>query len=158
MKLAGITAGTSEDTFSPNQIATRAEAVTFLWRAYGSQEPTDTECGFTDLEQDAWYRDAVLWAVEKGITGGTSETTFSPNQVCNRAEIVTFLWRAAGSPTSELQSCPFLDVSEQDWYRDAVLWAYENGVTAGTSATSFSPTKSCTRAEISMFLFWVLMN
>ncbi len=157
MKISGVTAGTTPVTFSPNKAATRAQVVTFLWRVYGSQEPETRDCPFTDVAEDAWYRDAVLWAVENGITFGTSETTFSPNKACKREEVVTFLWRAAGSPAPETQDCRFTDVPENAWYADAVCWALEKGITAGTSETSFSPKKVCTRAEIAMFLYRVMM-
>ena len=157
MQITGVTAGTTPTTFSPDLPATRAQVITFLWRAYGSQTPESMDCPFTDVAEDAWYRDAVLWAVENSITGGTSDTTFSPNQVCKRNQVITFLWRAAGSPEPESDDCPFTDVPRNAWYRDAVLWALENGRTAGTSETTFSPKKDCTRAEIAMFLYRVLM-
>lgn len=153
---SGLTAGTSENTFSPNRTVTRAEVVTFLWAAE-NPEPTRTECPFHDVPEDAWYREAVCWAVENEITAGTSGGSFSPNSCCTRAEVVTFLWRAAGSPEPEGNDCPFEDVSETAWYRNAVLWAVEKGVTAGTADNLFSPGLSCTRAQIAMFLYRYLM-
>ncbi len=113
----------------------------------GSSTPT-----FTDVPSGKFYTDAVAWAVENGITSGTSETTFSPNNACTRAEIVTFLWRAVGSPTVSIKN-PFSDVKTSDYYYLAVLWAVKNGVTSGTSATTFSPNATCSRAEAVTFLW-----
>lgn len=149
----GVTKGTSETTFSPAKTCTRAEAVTFLWRAAGSPEPTGSEQPFTDVKEGVYYYNAVLWAVEKKVTAGTSATTFSPNKTCSRAEIVTFLWRAAGSTEPTANDNPFGDVKAGVYYYNAVLWAVENKVTAGTSATTFSPNKTCTRGEIVTFLY-----
>ncbi len=149
----GVTVGTSESTFSPNNTCTRAQIVTFLWRAAGCPEPTLTESPFTDVAAGSYYYKSVLWAVENGITTGSSATSFSPRRSCTRAEIVTFLWRAAGSPAPETQSCLFRDVAQGVWYRDAVLWAVENGVTTGTSANTFSPYRPCTRAQAVTFLW-----
>ena len=148
----GITGGTSATTFSPNATCTRAQAVTFLWRAAGSPAPKSSEMPFTDVASDAYYHDAVLWAVENGITKGTSDTTFSPNAKCTRAQIVTFLWRSQKSPASDSVN-PFTDVAADAYYNTAVLWAVENGITAGTTATTFSPNADCTRAQIVTFLF-----
>ena len=153
-----ITAGTSETTFDPNAKTTRAQMVTFLWRAAGSPVMEGVENRFTDVPETAWYRDAVLWAVETGITTGTSETTFSPNKLCTRAQAVTFLWRANGSPVPTLESCAFLDVAPNSYYRQAVLWAVEVGITAGTSDTAFSPNSSCTRAQAVTFIFRDFLN
>ena len=151
----GITSGTSATTFSPNASCTRAQAVTFLWRAAGSPEPESTEMPFEDVADGAYYYDAVLWAVENGITAGTSATTFAPNATCTRAQIVTFLWRSQKSPAGETVN-PFADVAAGAYYYDAVLWAVENGVTAGTTATTFSPNNNCTRAQIVTFLYRAL--
>ena len=148
----GITAGTSATTFSPNAACTRAQAVTFLWRAAGSPAPKSGVMPFTDVAEGSYYHDAVLWAMENGITTGTSDTTFSPNDTCSRAQIVTFLWRSQKSPAAGTAN-PFGDVGESDYYADAVLWAVENGITAGTSATTFSPSADCTRAQIVTFLY-----
>ncbi len=149
----GVTVGTSESTFSPNNTCTRAQIVTFLWRAAGCPEPTLTESPFTDVAAGSYYYKSVLWAVENGITTGSSATSFSPRRSCTRAEIVTFLWRAAGSPMAEAQSCLFRDVAQGVWYREAVLWAVENNVTTGTSANTFSPYRPCTRAQAVTFLW-----
>ena len=107
---------------------------------------------FADVAADAYYRDAVLWAVEQGITKGTSDTAFSPNAACTRAQIVTFLWRSQESPTADGVN-PFADVAADAYYANAVLWAAENGITGGTTATTFSPANDCTRAQIVTFLF-----
>ena len=148
----GITSGTAATTFSPDAACTRAQAVTFLWRAAGSPAPKAGANPFADVKADAYYYDAVLWAVEQGITSGTSATTFSPNATCTRAQIVTFLWRAQKSPTAD-GVYSFTDVAGNAYYAGAVLWAVENGITAGTSATTFSPDSDCTRAQIVTFLY-----
>ncbi len=146
-----ITAGVSDTKFGPNQICTRAQAVVFLWNQAG--RPTvSRKNAFTDVKSSDWYYQAVQWAVSKGITGGTSKTTFSPNKTCNRAEIVTFLWNRAGKPTVSSKN-PFTDVKSSDWYYQAVQWAVAKGVTGGTSKTTFSPKKACTRAQIVTFLY-----
>ena len=151
-----ITNGTSSTTFSPYKSCTRAEIVTFLWRAAGSPEPTTTRNPFRDVNavtHSSYYK-AILWASQKGITSGTSTTAFSPDQVCTRAQIVTFLYRYAGQP-SGYYSNPFKDVgatSEASYYK-AVLWAVGKGITTGTSATTFSPYASCNRAEAVTFLY-----
>lgn len=151
-----ITNGTSSTTFSPYKSCTRAETVTFLWRAAGSPEPTITRNPFRDVNavtHSSYYK-AILWASQKGITSGTSATAFSPDQVCTRAQIVTFLYRYAGQP-SGYYSNPFKDVgatSEASYYK-AVLWAVGKGITTGTSATTFSPYASCNRAEAVTFLY-----
>ena len=148
----GITGGTTATTFSPNTPCTRAQAVTFLWRAAGSPTPQSSEMPFTDVAEDSYYYDAVLWAVENGITKGTSDTTFSPNATCTRAQIVTFLWRSQESPAADTVN-PFTDVAADSYCADAVLWAIEQGVTKGTTATTFSPSADCTRAQTVTFLW-----
>jgi uncharacterized repeat protein (TIGR02543 family) len=148
----GITSGTTATTFAPNATCTRAQTVTFLWRAMGSPEPTTTVNPFTDVKTDAYYYKAVLWAVEKGITVGTSATTFAPNTTVTRAQVATFLWRAAGTPAATTAST-FTDVPSDAYYAAAVLWAAEKGITSGTSATTFSPASDCTRAQIVTFLY-----
>jgi len=148
----GITSGTTATTFDPNGICTRAQAVTFLWRANGEPEPTSTSCSFTDVDTDAYYYKAVLWATEKGIVKGTSTTTFSPNDNCTRAQIVTLQYRTAGSPAAGTVN-PFTDVSADAYYANAVLWAVKEGITQGTTATTFSPDNNCTRAQIVTFLY-----
>ena len=148
----GITGGTDATHFSPNATCTRAQAVTFLWRAAGSPAPESHAMPFTDVAEGSYYETAVLWAVENGITKGTSDTTFTPNAKCTRAQIVTFLWRSQKSPASDSVN-PFTDVAADAYYANAVLWAAENGVTSGTTATTFSPSDNCTRAQIVTFLY-----
>lgn len=148
----GITGGTTATTFSPNNPCTRAHAVTFLWRAAGEPEPETTAMLFTDVAEGAYYYDAVLWAMENGITEGTTETTFSPDAPCTRAQIVTFLWRSEGKPAPQ-SAMGFTDVAAGAYYFDAVAWAVENGITNGTTTTTFSPSSSCTRAQIVTFLY-----
>ena len=148
----GITTGTSATTFSPEASCTRAQMVTFLWRAAGSPAPKATTTAFTDLDKSAYYYDAVLWAVEKGITTGTSATTFSPNATVTRGQTVTFLYRFAGQPAVS-GSSSFTDVNSSDYYAAAVQWAKEQGITSGTTDTTFSPTSDCTRGQIVTFLY-----
>ena len=148
-----ITAGTSATTFSPNTGCTRAQVVTFLWRAAGEPEPETTNNPFEDVKERSWYYKAVLWAAETDVTAGTSATTFSPDATCTRAQIVTFLWRFEGEPASTTTNNSFTDVKAGAYYEKAVLWASETGVTAGTSATTFSPSATCTRAQIVTFLY-----
>ena len=151
----GITKGTDDTHFSPDGICTRAQAVTFLWRTAGSPASKTSAMPFTDVPVGSYYYDAVLWAVEKGITKGTSETTFSPNLNCNRAQIVTFLWRSEKSPAAGTVN-PFADVKADAYYADAVLWAVKESVTKGTSETTFSPDADCTRAQIVTFIWRAL--
>jgi hypothetical protein len=148
-----VTNGVRPDAFSPDNTCTRAQVVTFLWRSLGSPLPASVECPFTDVPQDAYYRQAVLWAMDNGITTGTSATTFSPDKPCTRAQVVTFQWRAHGKTDAAQASNPFGDVSADAYYYDAVLWAVKMGVTTGTSATTFSPDKPCTRGQIVTFLY-----
>ena len=152
----GVTTGTSSTTFSPYNPCKRAEIVTFLWRAAGSPEPTITRNPFRDVNavtHSSYYK-AILWASQKGITSGTSATAFSPDQVCTRAQIVTFLYRYAGKP-SGYYSNPFKDVSatNEASYYNAILWASGKGITTGSSPTTFSPYASCNRAEAVTFLY-----
>ena len=148
----GITQGTDDTHFSPDGICTRAQAVTFLWRATGSPEPETRTMPFTDVPAGSYYYDAVLWAVENGITKGTSDTTFSPNMTCSRAQIVAFLWRSEKSPAAGTAN-PFADVKSTAYYADAVLWAVKEDITKGTTNTTFSPDADCTRAQIVTFLW-----
>ena len=153
-----ITKGTSDTKFSPDAGCTRAQAVTFLWRAAGEPEPTSKDNPFVDVKESDYFYKAVLWAVEKGITTGTSATTFRPEQTCTRAQIVTFLWRNAGKPEPASSANPFIDVKDGDYFAKAVLWAVEDGITTGTSATTFRPENTCTRAQIVTFLYRALSN
>ena len=148
----GITGGTDATHFSPDGVCTRAQAVTFLWRAAGSPEPETRAMPFNDVPVGSYYYDAVLWAVENGITKGTSDTTFSPNMTCSRAQIVTFLWRSEKSPAAGTAN-PFADVKSTAYYADAVLWAVKENITKGTTSTTFSPNADCTRAQIVTFLW-----
>ena len=148
----GITKGTDNTHFSPDGICTRAQAVTFLWRAAGSPKPETRTMPFTDVPAGSYYYDAVLWAVENGITKGTSNTTFSPNMTCSRAQIVAFLWRSEKSPAAGTAN-PFADVKSTAYYADAVLWAVKEDITKGTTNTTFSPDADCTRAQIVTFLW-----
>ena len=148
----GITQGTDDTHFAPDGICTRAQAVTFLWRTAGSPASKTSTMPFTDVPVGSYYYDAVLWAVENGITKGTSDTTFSPNMTCSRAQIVTFLWRSEKSPAAGTAN-PFADVKSTAYYADAVLWAVKENITKGTTSTTFSPNADCTRAQIVTFLW-----
>ena len=151
----GITTGTDATHFSPDGICTRAQAVTFLWRAAGSPAAKSAVMPFADVKAGSYYYDAVLWAVENGITKGTSETMFSPDATCSRAQIVTFLWRSQKSPAAGTAN-PFTDVKASAYYADAVLWAVKEDVTKGTTNTTFSPDANCTRAQIVTFIWRAL--
>ena len=146
----GITNGLSDTMFGPYASCTRAQIVTFLWRAVGSPEPK-TASSFADVPASAYYAKAVAWAVENGITNGMTETTFAPNATCTRGQSVTFLHRALGKKVES--SASFTDVKSDAFYADAINWAVANNVTNGTSATTFSPNADCTRAEIVTFLY-----
>ena len=146
-----ITTGTSDTTFSPNDKCSRAQIVTFLWRFKGSPK-VDYNVNFTDVSKDKYYYDAVAWAAYNGITTGTSDTTFSPNDKCTRGQIVTFLYRAMGEP-SPGAAVNFTDVSSDKYYYKAVCWAANNNITTGTSDTTFSPGDKCTRAQSVTFLY-----
>ena len=148
----GITTGTGNNYFTPDGICTRAQAVTFLWRVAGSPTPKTEAMPFEDVLNGSYYYEAVLWAVENGITVGTSATTFSPELTCSRAHIVTFLWRAANSPSAKTAN-PFTDVAADAYYIDAVLWAVKHKITVGTTLSTFSPDEGCTRAQIVTFLY-----
>ncbi len=147
----GVTTGVGDGLFAPEWVCTRGQIVTFLWRASGSPAPKATELPFTDVAADAYYAQAVLWAVEKGITNGTSETTFGPDQTCTRAHAVAFLYRMSGSPAAA--GSTFSDVAADAYYSTAVAWAVEKGITNGTSGTTFSPDDTCTRGQIVTFLY-----
>ena len=151
----GITTGTDATHFSPDGICTRAQAVTFLWRAAGSPAAKSAVMPFADVKAGSYYYDAVLWAVENGITKGTSETMVSPDATCSRAQIVTFLWRSQKSPAAGTAN-PFTDVKASAYYADAVLWAVKEDVTKGTTNTTFSPDANCTRAQIVTFIWRAL--
>lgn len=147
-----ITNGTSDTTFSPDAGCTRGQVVTFLWRAANCPEPKKAATAFADVIPGAYYDKAVRWAVENGVTNGTSDTTFSPEATCTRGQIVTFLWRYRGSPSVSAVN-PFADVTKDAYYYNAVMWAVKNGVTNGTSDTTFSPEATCTRGQVVTFLY-----
>ncbi|MBQ4549531.1 MAG: S-layer homology domain-containing protein [Oscillospiraceae bacterium] len=149
----GITSGVDNTHFGPTGVCNRAQVVSFLWRAAGSPEPTLTENPFSDVPNGAWYTKAVLWAYENGITAGADDTHFDPAGVCNRAQVVTFLHRANGAPAPKLVVNPFTDVPNGVWYTAPILWALENGITSGTSTTTFNPGGQCLRAHVVTFLY-----
>ena len=149
----GITNGTSATTFGSNDQCLRAHVVTFLHRAAQSPAPESQSNPFTDVKTSDFFYAPVLWAVEQGITNGVSADRFGSYDVCNRAAVVTFLWRAAGQPEPKGQDTPFTDVTEKDFFYKAVLWAVENGITNGISATEFGPTSACNRAQVVTFLY-----
>ena len=150
-----ITTGSSATTFSPNRNCTRGEVVTFLWRAHGKEAPASTVNPFTDVMNGKWYTDAVLWAANHTplITNGIGGGRFGLNNICTRAEVVTFLWRAAGCPDPISQENPFNDVPDGQWYTKAILWAVEQGITNGNGKGGFSPTVPCSRSQIVTFLY-----
>ena len=147
----GVTTGVTDTIFAPGNPCTRAQTVTFLWRAAGMPQAANRVNPFTDVSVNDYYYEAVLWAVENGITGGTTATTFSPNATCTRAQVVTFLWRYSKEDASILPM--FTDVAEGDYYYGAVAWAVENGVTTGVTDTTFAPGNPCTRGQIVTFLY-----
>ena len=148
----GIASGTSSRTFSPDAVCTRAQTVTFLWRAAGSPLPRYRVNPFTDVSPYDYYYNAVLWAVEEGITTGLTATTFGPDATVTRGQVATFLYRAASAAKPNTFN-PFMDVKSSAYNYDAVLWAYDNSITTGTSTTTFSPDAFCTRAQIVTFLY-----
>ena len=148
----GIASGTGRYTFSPNAVCTRAQTVTFLWRAAGSPLPRYRVCPFTDVQPSDYYYNAVLWAVEQGITTGLNATTFGPDVTVTRGQVATFLYRAASAAKPNTFN-PFADVKTTAYNYDAILWAYDNRITTGTSDTTFSPDAHCTRAQIVTFLY-----
>ena len=149
----GITSGTTATTFSPDGICTRAEIVTFLWRTSGKPEPAGESNPFSDVTESNYFYKAVLWAVEKGITKGTTASTFSPYDTCTRGQAVTFLYRYAGLPAVANGTHPFSDVTASHYFHDAVIWAVSKAITNGTSAATFSPNDFCTRGQIVTFLY-----
>ena len=148
-----ITGGVGDDLFGADRSCTRAQIVTFLWRAAGSPEPKGA-ANMTDVPQDAYYAKAVAWAIENGITSGTGENRFSPDATCTRAQGVTFLYRAAGSP-AVTGSAGFRDVASSDYFAAAVAWAKANDITDGVGNGLFGSKNSCTRAQIVTFLYRV---
>ena len=151
-----VTAGLTATTFGPNNPCTRGQIVTFLWRAMGSPEPKTVYSPFSDVPSNQYYYKAVLWAVENGVTAGTSNTTFSPDATCTRGQIVTFLHRTMKSPEPVNGNNPFSDVPSTQYYYKAVLWAVENGITSGLTQTTFGPDSPCTRGQVVTFLYRTL--
>ena len=151
----GVTSGISATEFGPNVSCNRAQVVTFLWRAADCPAPVSTEHPFVDVQSGSFYEKAVIWAVENGITAGLDATHFGPNTVCNRAQVVTFLWRSQGNPNSNAAT-PFTDVKAGDFYEMPVRWAVENGITSGISATEFGALTPCNRAQVVTFLYRTL--
>ena len=149
-----ITEGMGNGLFQPEETCTRAQVVTFLWRLAGQPELESEENIFSDVEEDMWYTDAVLWAVENEVTDGMGDGIFLPGGTCTRGQIVSFLWKYAGRPAAaEDAENPFTDVAEDDWFYDAVLWAVDEGITTGVTETTFVPGDPCTRAQIVTFLY-----
>lgn len=148
-----ITAGMDAQHFVPGGYCTRAQAVTFLWRAAGMPKLTGTDHSFTDVKDGMFYTDAVKWAVKQGITSGYSPEIFAPDDTCTRSQIVSFLWRYAGCPKPISMECSFKDVGSQAYYYEAVLWAVEQGIASGYSSEIFAPDDTCTRAQIVTFLY-----
>ncbi len=149
----GITNGLTASTFGPTSTCNRAQVVTFLWRAAGCPEPTSAENPFVDVQTGSFYEKPVLWAVEMGITNGADATRFNPTGICNRAQVVTFLYRAFESPSVSTGDLPFTDVPAGSWYEAPIAWAVENAVTNGLSDTIFGPNESCNRAQVVTFLY-----
>ena len=151
----GITAGVSADRFGPDNACTRGQVVTFLWRAVGSPEPATAGNPFQDVKKSDYFYKAVLWAYESGITAGSTPGYFNPNGECTRAQVVTFLWRAMGSPASSTEVA-FGDVAAGQYYCTPVAWAVENGITAGVGNGLFGVNIVCTRAQVVTFLYRTL--
>ena len=147
-----ITSGYTATSFLPDGQCTRGQVVTFLWRLAGQPEPTNSKSGFSDVKDNAYYTKAVTWAAERGITTGVDDTHFAPNATVTRAQFVTFLWRYLDRPVYGTFN-PFTDVSSSSVFAPAILWAYENGVTSGTTATTFAPGATATRAQVVTFLY-----
>ena len=149
----GVTTGLTPTIFGVDTDCTRAQFVTLLWRAAGSPEPTAATHTFADVEEGKFYSKAVLWAVENGVTTGLTATNFGVDEPCTRAQVVTFLWRYAGSPEPSVSDNPFADVASGRFYSKAVLWAAENGITTGLTPTNFGVSEPCTRAQAVTFLY-----
>ena len=148
-----VTNGVDQTHFGPSQTCTRGQVVTFLWRAMGCPEPKVSTNPFTDVKESDYFYQPVLWAVGEGITNGMSPTTFGPALGCTRGQVVTFLWRTEGEPAPASSENPFTDVTDKDFYYNPVLWAVEQGITNGTSPTTFAPKATCTRGQIVTVLY-----
>ena len=148
-----ITTGMDTSHFGPELPCTRAQVVTFLWRAAGEPEPNSKDCAFTDLDSSQYYYKAVLWAVEQHITTGMDDSHFGPELPCTRAQVVTFLWRAAEEPEADSAVAAFTDIEDVDYAKTAIAWAAEKAITDGTGNGCFSPDLTCSRAQIVTFLY-----
>lgn len=151
-----VTTGLTPTVFGSKEECTRGQIVTFLWRAFGEPEVENRTHTFADVVEGKYYYDAVLWAVEQGITTGLTKESFGPNETCTRGQIVTFLWRALGNPEAQKKHHTFTDVTEGKYYYDAMLWAVEDGVTSGYTSTTFAPNATVTRCETVTFLYRAL--
>lgn len=152
----GITEGTSNTTFAPKDFCSRGQVITFLWKALGSPEPLHSTNPFTDVPSDAYYTKAILWASENGIASGTTDSTFSPEAPCSRAQVMTFLWKMKGQPDPESTESPFPDVTSSDYFYQPVLWASEENITTGLIDSRFGAQDQCNRAQVVTFLWHVL--
>ena len=150
-----ITGGKDDTHFAPKDPCTREQIVTFLWKAVNAPEPQSAENPFSDVKPGKYYYKAVLWANEKGVTGGVGDGKFGVGKTCTREQAMVFLWKAAGAPEPQSTENPFRDVKAGKYYYKAVLWAVENGVTSGTASGVFGVGKTCTRAQIITFLYKV---
>ena len=150
---SAITSGIGNGQFGPDNPCTRAQAVTFLWNAAGKPAPKSGENPFTDVAENQWYTEAVLWAVEEGVTNGISATEFGLDQLCTREQFVTFLYRAEGKPKVSGNVNPFDDVADGQWYTTPIRWAVSEGITNGVSATQFGVGNICNRAQVVTFLY-----
>lgn len=149
----GITNGSDETHFNPSGSCTRAEAITFIWRANGKPISNITVNPFTDVKENTYYYNAILWAYENRIANGTDSSHFQPSRTVTRKEFLTFLWRSIGEPEPTITNNPFEDVPNDAYYTSAVLWAYENGITSGSDEIHFKPNNNCTRAQAVTFLY-----
>jgi 5''-nucleotidase/2'',3''-cyclic phosphodiesterase and related esterases len=148
-----VTSGKDATHFGPKDTCTRGQVVTFLWNAMGQPKPTITDCPFVDVKEGKYYYEAMLWALETGVTSGKDDAHFAPNETCTRGQVVTFLWNAMGKPEPTLTDCPFVDVKPGKYYYNAMLWALETGVTSGLDDTHFGPNETCTRGQVVTFLY-----
>jgi len=151
----GITEGTSNTTFAPKDYCSRGQVITFLWKAMGSPEPRNSTSPFEDVSDDAYYTKAVLWAAEQKIASGSSDTTFSPNAPCSRAQVMTFLWKLKGQPAAA-GNISFPDVTQSDYFYTPVMWAAEQKITTGLIDSRFGPNDQCNRAQVVTFLWHAL--
>ena len=152
----GITEGTSDTTFAPKDYCSRGQVITFLWKAMGSPEPQSSSHPFTDIPEDAYYTKAVLWAAEQNIASGTSESTFSPNAPCARAQVMTFLWKLKGQPAATSSAGSFPDVTTADYFYAPVMWAAKEKITTGLIDSRFGAMDQCNRAQVVTLLWHAL--